>query len=248
MADSVSTVTTMVDRITPRTTPADVQAVLEETGTEDRAPVVTEPFHEWVLSGAFLAGRPRWEDAGATFTDDVSPYEHRKLWLLNGAHSLLAYAGSALGHQTVAEAVADDRCRAWVEQWWSEASPHLSLPAVDLAAYRSALSTRFANPRIEHRLEQIAADGSQKLPVRIVPVLRRERAAGRLPEGALRVVAAWLAHLRGAELVASAAGPLPAAVRRVLAFLDPTLAEDTEVASAVVALVPSFTGGGVAQA
>ncbi len=258
MGDSVSTVTTMVDRITPRTTPADVQAVLDRTGTADRAPVVTEPFHEWVLSGAFPAGRPRWEDAGATFTDDVSPYEDRKLWLLNGAHSLLAYAGSTLGHQTVAEAVADDRCRAWVEQWWSEASPHLSLPAADLAAYRSALSARFANPRIEHRLEQIAADGSQKLPVRIVPVLRRERAAGRLPEGALRVLAAWLAHLRGAgapvqdprgeELVASAAGSLPDAVRRVLAFLDPALAEDAEVTSAVVALVPSFTGGGVAQA
>ena len=258
MGDSVSTVTTMVDRITPRTTPADVQAVLQETGTADGAPVVTEPFHEWVLSGAFPAGRPRWEDGGATFADDVSPYEDRKLWLLNGAHSLLAYAGSALGHETVAEAVGDDRCRAWIEQWWSEASPHLSLPAADVAAYRSALSDRFENPRIEHRLEQIAADGSQKLPARIVPVLRRERAAGRLPEGTLRVLAAWVGHLRGAgapvhdprgdELDAAAAGPLPDAVRRVLAVLDPALAEDTEVASAVVALVPSFTGGGVAQA
>ncbi len=258
MGNSVSTVTTMVDRITPRTTPADAEAVLEETGTADRAPVVTEPFHEWVLSGAFPAGRPRWEDAGATFTDDVSPYEQRKLWLLNGGHSLLAYAGSALGHETVAEAVADDRCRAWVEQWWSEASRHLSLPAADVAAYRSALADRFANPRIEHRLEQIAADGSQKLPVRILPVLRRERAAGRLPESALRVLAAWVGHLRGGgapvqdprgdELVALAAGPLPDAARRVLAVLDPALAEDTEVASAVVALVPSFTGGGVAQA
>ncbi|HEX2046951.1 MAG TPA: mannitol dehydrogenase family protein [Acidimicrobiales bacterium] len=257
IGDSVSTVTTMVDRITPRTTPADVQAVLEETGTADRAPVVTEPFHEWVLSGAFPAGRPRWEDAGATLTDDVTPFEHRKLWLLNGAHSLLAYAGSALGHESVAEAVADDRCRAWVEQWWSEASPHLSLPAADVAAYRSALSARFANPRIEHRLEQIAADGSQKLPARILPVLARERAAGRLPEGALRVLAAWVGHVRGAgapvqdargdELVAVAAGPLPDATRRVLAVLDPALAEDAEVASAVVALVPSFTGGGVAQ-
>ena len=255
---SVATVTTMVDRITPRTTPADMQAVLDGTGVSDRAPVVTEPFSEWVLSGAFPGGRPRWEDAGATFTDDVAPYEHRKLWLLNGAHSLLAYAGSALGHASVAAAVADDRCRAWVELWWSESSPHLSLPAAEVAAYRSALSERFANPRIEHRLEQIAADGSQKLPVRILPVLRLERAAGRLPEGALRVLAAWVGHLRGAgapvqdpradELVALAAGPLPDAARRVLAFLDPALAEDQEVASAVVALVPSFTGGGVAQA
>lgn len=256
--DTVSTVTTMVDRITPRTTPSDVQAVLEKTGAADEAPVVTEPFSEWVLSGSFTAGRPRWEDAGATFTDDVSPYEDRKLWLLNGAHSLLAYAGSALGHASVAEAVADDRCRGWVEQWWSEASPHLSLAAADVTAYRSALADRFANPRIEHRLEQIAADGSQKLPVRILPVLRRERAAGRLPEGALCVLAAWVAHLRGAgapvqdprrdELVDAAAGPLPDAARRVLGVLDPELTEDADVASAVVALVPSFTGGGVAQA
>ena len=72
--------------------------MLEATGFDDRCPVVSEPFHEWVLSGAFPAGRPRWQDAGATFTDDITPYEHRKLWLLNGAHSLLAYAGSIRGH------------------------------------------------------------------------------------------------------------------------------------------------------
>ena len=88
--------------------PEDVRAVRAATGRDDRVPVVTEPFSEWVLSGAFPAGRPRWEDAGATFTDDVTPFEHRKLWLLNGAHSLLAYAGSIRGHTTVAEAVADD--------------------------------------------------------------------------------------------------------------------------------------------
>ena len=86
------------------------------TGFDDRCPVVSEPFHEWVLSGAFPGGRPRWEDAGATFTDDVTPYEHRKLWLLNGAHSLLAYAGSIRGHTTVAEAVGDETCRSWLER------------------------------------------------------------------------------------------------------------------------------------
>ncbi|HEX8133145.1 MAG TPA: mannitol dehydrogenase family protein, partial [Actinomycetes bacterium] len=99
---SVSTVTTMVDRITPRTTQEDLRRIAEATGLEDRAPVATEPFHEWVLSGAFPGGRPRWEDAGATFTDDIAPFEERKLWLLNGGHSLLAYAGSARGHETVA--------------------------------------------------------------------------------------------------------------------------------------------------
>jgi fructuronate reductase len=245
LAESVSTVTTIVDRITPRTNPEDAGTVAEATGVEDRCPVGTEPFSEWVLSGAFPGGRPRWEDAGATFTDDVAPFEHRKLWLLNGGHSLLAYVGSARGHSTVADAVADDPCRVWLEQWWSEASPHLTLPAADIAAYRAALLERFANPRIHHRLDQIAADGSQKLPVRILPVLRKERSAGRLPAGATLVLAAWVCHLRGVgasvndvraqEVVPLAAGPLSEGVGRVLEALDPALATDKEVVAAVLA-------------
>ena len=245
IAGSVSYVTTMVDRITPRTTPEDVQTVAEATGLHDSSPVGTEPFSEWVLSGRFPGGRPGWEDAGATFTDDIEPYEHRKLWLLNGGHSLLAYAGSILGHQTVAEAVADETCRGWLEVWWSEASRYLSLPEADVAAYRGALLDRFANPRMHHRLAQIAADGSQKLPVRILPTLRQERAAGRLPAGAARVLAAWVCHLRGAgapvsdaradQVVPLADGPLPQAVRRVLGALDPALADDGELVTAVAA-------------
>src|SRR5206468_2953659 len=138
MAESVSFPTTMVDRITPRTAPEDVRAVLAATGREDRCPVVAEPFKEWVLSGAFPAGRPRWEDAGAAFTADVTPFENRKLWLLNGAHSLLAYAGSIRRHATVAEAMADDACRAWLEEWWAEAARHLEQPDEAIAAYREA--------------------------------------------------------------------------------------------------------------
>ena len=176
--------------------------------------MVTEPFSEWVLSGRFAGGRPRWEDAGATFTDDIAPFEERKLWLLNGGHSLLAYAGSARGHETVADAVADETCRAALEAWWAEASRHLTLPTED---YREALLERFANPRMRHLLAQIAADGSQKLPIRILPVLRAERSAGRMPDGAVRVLAAWIGHLRGAgapvsdpraeELVRARRGP-----------------------------------------
>ncbi|HEX2416863.1 MAG TPA: mannitol dehydrogenase family protein, partial [Micromonosporaceae bacterium] len=195
--ESVSYVTTVVDRITPRTTREDLQAVLDATGARDRCPVGTEPFHEWVLSGVFPGGRPRWDHAGATLAEDIEPYEQRKLWLLNGAHSLLAYAGSARGHQTVAEAVVDETCRAWMEQWWAEATRHLNLLATVIDAYRAALLDRFANPKMHHRLAQIAADGSQKLPVRILPVLRTERAEGRMPQGAARVLAAWVCHLRG---------------------------------------------------
>jgi fructuronate reductase len=245
IAESVACVTTMVDRITPRTSPEDLQTVKQATGLDDRCAVGTEPFSEWVLSGDFPGGRPRWENAGATVTDDIEPYEQRKLWLLNGGHSLLAYAGSTLGHQTVADAVADPTCRAWLQEWWSEASRYLPFPEPEVAAYRNALLDRFANPRMHHRLEQIAADGSQKLPVRILPTLRLERAAGRLPQGAARALAGWVCHLRGADVpvddaradqvVPLADGPLPQAVPHVLAALDPALADDQKLVAAVVA-------------
>lgn len=251
ISTSVAVVTTVVDRITPRTAPDDVSAVVSATGRNDSCPVVTEPFSEWVLSGDFPAGRPSWEAAGATFADDVTAYEHRKLWLLNGAHSLLAYAGSIRGHTTVAEAVGDGSCRAWVEQWWGEASRHLDQPAEELARYRATLLDRFANNRIRHRLGQIAADGSQKLPIRILPVLRAERAAGRMPEGATRVLAAWICHLRGfgapvddvrADVVVPhAAGPLRTAVSRVLGDLDESVAADAEVVAAVTSQVQELT-------
>jgi fructuronate reductase len=246
IADNVSFVTTMVDRITPATTDADTRTVVELTGRVDAAPVVTEPFSEWVLSGDFPAGRPAWEAAGARIVADIAPFEERKLWLLNGAHSLLAYAGSARGHETVADAVADPVCRDWLAAWWDEAAPHLSLPTAEVDAYRAALLDRFGNPRIRHLLAQIAADGSQKLPVRIVPTIRRERAQGRLPLGALRVVAAWVNHLRGAgapvrdaaanEVLALSAGPLEPAVRAILGYLGPDLGADDDLVAATVNL------------
>lgn len=245
VARMASFVTTMVDRITPRTTDDDRATVRASTGRDDRAPVVTEPFSEWVIAGDFPAGRPRWDVAGARIVDDLAPFEQRKLWLLNGGHSLLAYAAAALGHRTVAEAVADERCQGWLQQWWDEAAPYLTLPAADVAEYRQALVTRFANPRIRHLLAQIAADGSSKLPVRILPVLRQERAAGRLPAGAVRVLGAWVNHLRGNGIPVTdtqadavlplAEGPLEQAVPAVLGHLDLGLAADTELVSAVAA-------------
>jgi fructuronate reductase len=204
---------------------------------------VTEPFSEWVLAGDFPAGRPAWDAAGAVLTADVGPHEERKLWLLNGAHSVLAYAGALRGHETVADAVADPVCRGWVESWWDTCGPHLRLPAAEVAGYRAALLERFANPRIRHALGQIATDGSQKLPVRFLPVLRRERAAGRLPDAAVTVLAAWVAHLRGAGtpvrdaradvLVPLAGGPPAEAVPRVLAALAEDLADDGALVAAV---------------
>jgi fructuronate reductase len=247
LAAQVAVVTTVVDRITPATTDEDRTAVRAATGVDDRCPVVTEPFSEWVLSGRFPGGRPAWDAAGARFVPDATPFEHRKLWLLNGAHSLLAYTGPPRGAATVAEAVADEHCRRLVERWWDTCAPHLPLPADEVAAYRAALLERFGNPRIRHLLAQVAADGSQKLPARFLPVLRAERAAGRLPEPVVAVLAAWIAHLRGAgtpvrdvraaELVPLAAGP--DAGPRVLAVLDPALADDAELVAAVHDALPA---------
>jgi fructuronate reductase len=248
--DRVSWITTMVDRITPRTTPADRETVRSATGVADAAPVVTEPFSEWVLSGDFVAGSPGWEEVGARLVADIAPFEERKLWLLNGGHSLLAYAGSMRGHETVAEAVTDPTCRGWLEQWWTEASRHLSLPEEEVSVYRAALLERFANPGIRHLLAQIAADGSQKLPVRILPTLRQQLDSGVVPTGGARVLAAWMCHLRGrgapiadpaaAELVGLASGPLPDAVRQVLSFLDRRLGQDERVVDAVLGHVPEL--------
>ena len=245
LQESVSVVTTVADRITPRPGPDAILAASAATGLDDRCPVVTEPYSEWVLSGAFPAGRPRWAKAGALFTADPGPYERRKLWMLNGAHSLLAYAGPVRGHASVAAAAADETCLGWLEDWWSAAAPHLGLPASNIAAYRLALLGRFGNRRIDDQLARIAADGSQKLPVRILPVLRAERAAGRLPQGATRVLAAWVCHVcglgtpvsdaRAGELLPLAAGPLAAAVPRLIAWLDPELGADGDVTALVTA-------------
>jgi fructuronate reductase len=253
---SLSIVMTTVDRITPRLVPVDVQTVRDATGHADDCPVVTEPFTEWVLSGAFPAGRPGWDDAGARFTDDVTPFEHRKLWLLNAGHSLLAYAGSIRGHTTVAEAIADETCRDWLVQWWTVASAQLPQPDDEVNAYRSALLDRFANPRIQHKLAQIGSDGSQKLPIRVLPVLRAERDANRMPEAATRILAAWVCCLRrpetlgtsvsdvrSDELLRLAARPLPDAVHGLLDLLDPELGADDEVVTAVVRQSRQLTGG-----
>jgi fructuronate reductase len=188
--DNVSFVSTMVDRITPAATPADLIIAEELLGWHDAVPVVTEPFTEWVLHGDFAAGRPEWEHAGARFVDDVEPYERRKLWMLNGAHSLLAYRGLELGFTTVNAAWGS--LRPEVEQLWNEAREVLGLDSWELDSWLEALRIRWQNPRMEHRLSQIAAGGEQKIPARIGAVIDRRREAGLAPGTAeLETIAAW---------------------------------------------------------
>lgn len=251
---NVGFVSTSVDRITPRTTPQDIALVASSCGYQDEAPVVTEPFHNWILSGDFPAGRPRWEDAGAVFVDDIEPYENRKLWLLNGAHSILAYAGQLRGHTTVAEALADSVCLEAVEEFWDEASLHLSGEQLGIPEYRAALLERFGNSRIAHHLAQIALDGSTKLRMRAIPVLRAERAAGRSGRAAARMIAVWLAFLAAnpgvqdpqSEALAQA-GLLSGVARTeaLLALLDADLAKDADVAALVHELTAGFPIAGL---
>jgi fructuronate reductase len=235
---NVSFVSTSIDRITPRTTPADLAAVAAACGYDDEAPVITEPFTDWVLCGDFPAGRPAWERAGAVFVDDVTPWEQRKLWLLNGAHSLMAYLGILRGHATVAEAVADPGCVAAVQALWELVGAHLTDPELDLPRYQQQLLERWRNPRIEHRLAQIALDGTSKLPNRLVWLVDAERGSGRSGDAALLAVAAWIEYIGSLPQVTpdldAAAERLAAArqlsgdaqTRALLTLLDPAWAQD----------------------
>lgn len=244
---NISVASTVVDRITPARAEADVQAATELTGLHDLVPVVTEPFTEWLIAGEFPLGRPAWERAGARFVDRVDTYQERKLWFLNGAHTLLAYVGLATGHATVRDAVLDSGLAKLVDSWWETASRHSALPAEHLTDYRERLLARFASPGIRHQLQQIAMDGSQKIPARILPVLRAERAQDRLPGSAVIGLAAWVAHLRAGEVrdpratefVALARAARPAGA--VLSALDPELGEDGELVAAVESELASFT-------
>ena len=185
---------TMVDRIVPAPQPAHRELVADLLGLRDDAAVVAEPFSAWVLEDRFPGGRPRWEAAGAAFSDDVASHEQLKLRLLNATHSLLAYLGLLAGARTIADAIALPEIRAAAEHAIErDLLPTIVAPAgVDLARYVDDLMARFANEALEHRTSQVASDGSQKLPVRVGPVIAQHAAAGVVPRGLALVVAAWV--------------------------------------------------------
>lgn len=179
----------MVDRITPATTGALRAEVLAQTGLSDHAPVATEPFTEWVIE-KFDAPHPDWDKAGAQFVTDVAPYEARKLRMLNGAHSTLAYAGLLAGYEFVHEAIADPKLLALIDAVMDEAAQ--TLPSqIETASYKAALLERFANPNLHHKLRQIAMDGSQKLPVRLVEAMAERTARGAASPALSAGIEAW---------------------------------------------------------
>ncbi len=182
---------TMVDRITPAVTEAMIAESSAALGLEDRAAVWTEPFWQWVIEDRFAGARPDLAAHGVQVVADVAHCEVAKLRLLNAAHSTLAYAGLLAGHSYVHQAIADSRLRAMVEALWDEAAATLDAHVIDIPAYRRSLLARFANPALEHALIQIAADGSQKVPPRLLATLA---ARGSAPAVAA-AVRAWIAAL-----------------------------------------------------
>ena len=194
LREAVTFPASMVDRITPSTDDA-VAARLAGTDLPPAAPVATEAFSEWVIEDAFAGDRPAWDRAGAVLAGDVGPYETRKLRMLNAAHSYLAYAGLLAGHAFVHEAVADARLREGALALMDEATATLVGSARVDAAYAAALVSRFENPFLEHRLRQIAMDGSLKLPIRVLGTLRARAARGLASPACEATVAAWAAFL-----------------------------------------------------
>jgi len=190
---------TMVDRIVPATEADDIAALAGRVGLEDRAMVKTEPYSQWVIEDRFAAGkRPDFAAAGVQIATDIAPWEEAKLRLLNGAHSGLAYLGGLAGIDFVHEVVAMPGGRRFVEALWDEAETTLTPPqGLDIAAYRAALRRRFADPGLRHRAVQIAMDGSQKLPQRLLAPIAARLARGQGIETLALGVAAWMRWQNG---------------------------------------------------
>nr|WP_314365385.1 mannitol dehydrogenase family protein [uncultured Achromobacter sp.] len=191
----------MVDRIVPRTTDEDRRAVARALGLHDAWPVVGEPYLEWVVEDRFAAGRPDWAAGGARFVSDAAPFETLKLRTVNGLHSALAYLSVMAGWATVDEAMAQPALKAYLAALMQdEIMPTLpALPGLDLAQYQQRLLQRFENPALKHQTRQIAMDGSQKLPQRLLDTVGARLAAD-LPIDKLSLaVAAWLHFLRGVD-------------------------------------------------
>lgn len=192
---------TTVDRIVPATTPAILQTAADALGVQDFAAVQAEPYRQWVIEDAFPGGRPRWDLAGAVLTGDVGPWEQLKLRTLNGVHSTLAYLGALAGCETIADALRLpgmlDTLRRFIAE---EVAPSfVPPPGIDVVAYGDEVLERFANPAIRHRTIQVAMDGTQKLPYRVLETVRSRRRDGAEPRYGALVIAAWMRFAAGRD-------------------------------------------------
>jgi len=227
IADQAPFPSSMIDSITPATDDvlrAQVEAAL---GLVDAWPVQRERFVQWVVEDRLGADGALFERAGVTVARQVAPFERAKLRLLNGAHSTLAYAGLALGHETVAAAMADPRLASFIERMMrQDIMQTLDAPELDIPAYIDAVLGRFRNPAIVHRLAQIAWDGSQKLRFRLLETAAETLAANRPVDRLAVGVAAWIAFVvRQARAGAPIVDPLANRLAATAAGCDGSAAD-----------------------
>lgn len=200
LRDSVRFPSSMVDRIVPATRPEDLTDAARVFGVEDHGVVRAEPFGQWVIEDHFATPRPAWDRVGVQFVTDVKPFEKMKLRLLNGSHSLMAYLGYLAGYETIAETIADPAFERAVRALMHEAETTLDpVPGTDLAAYQAQLIERFGNPANGHRCQQIAMDGSQKIPQRWLAVARERLAVGQSIHAIALATAGWIRYLYGKD-------------------------------------------------
>ncbi|MGK5679780.1 mannitol dehydrogenase family protein [Actinoplanes sp. URMC 104] len=190
----------MVDRITPETTPEERDAIVGSFGVADRWPVITEPFSQWVVEDSFSNGRPPLDQVGVQFVDDVAPYELTKKRLLNASHCALGYLGYLAGYRTTAEVMADPAYAAFIAALVDEVTPLLPrVEGLDLAAYKTSLLERLANPQIADQLSRLCRRGSTKVPSYLLPSIREAIDADR-PHALLTLaVAGWFRYLEGED-------------------------------------------------
>ncbi|HCQ4572963.1 TPA: fructuronate reductase [Escherichia albertii] len=192
---------TMVDRIVPAATPETLQEIADQLGVYDPCAIACEPFRQWVIEDNFVNGRPDWDKVGAQFVVDVVPFEMMKLRMLNGSHSFLAYLGYLGGYETIADTMTnEDYRKAAFALMMQEQAPTLSMPeGTDLNAYATLLIERFSNPSLRHRTWQIAMDGSQKLPQRLLDPVRLHLKNGGSWRHLALGVAGWMRYTQGVD-------------------------------------------------
>ncbi len=179
VAENVTFPNSMVDRITPATTPADVERINATLSTPDAAPVYCEDYLQWVVEDNFIAGRPAWEGVGVEFTDDVAPFENMKLSLLNASHTLLSYPSLLSGYRKVDVAMKDERIVKFVSDFMNvDVTPYVPAPKnTDLAMYKQILVERFANSAVSDQISRLCGDGASKFPVYVMPIAKQMVAA-----------------------------------------------------------------------
>ncbi|WP_291053092.1 mannitol dehydrogenase family protein [Herbiconiux sp.] len=207
---SVSFPNSMVDRITPATTDESRERVSAEFGLDDRWPVLSESFVQWVLEDDFTAGRPAFDEVGVQLVADVEPYELMKLRLLNASHQAMSYLGLLSGAVYVHE-VCRDRLFAdfLLGYMTSEARPTLApVPGVDLDEYSAELMRRFGSEAIKDTLMRQIVDGSDRIPKFLLPVVREQLRTGGEIERSVLVLAAWSRFIEGVADDGSALHPV----------------------------------------